>query len=194
MIMKRAILTGGALVVAFAAPLLAQRVGQSRSAGEQAGWMSQPQTRSDAEAKVKAHFAKLDTNGDGMVTQSEADGARRAMRAEMRNKHFETMDANKDGSISRTEFDAGHQDGARGKSDRRSDQGDSSHRRGQGKMGGGRLARADANDDGKVTLAEMTAATLARFDNADTDKNGTVTPDERRAARLMRRDRRDNRP
>jgi Ca2+-binding EF-hand superfamily protein len=188
--MKKLIVVGGALVIAIAAPLLAQHAGQGR--GGQTGWMNEPQTREDAEAKVKAHFTKLDTNSDGSVTQAEADGARASMRADRQSKHFEMMDTNKDGSISRPEFDAGHKDGMNDggqgemgrekRGGRRDDQG-----------GDSRLMRADANKDGKVTLSEMNAATLARFDAADTDKNGTVTPEERRAARQAHRTERRSR-
>jgi streptogramin lyase len=192
--MKKLIVVGGALVIAIAAPLLAQHAGQGR-AGQglagQAGWMNEPQTRGDAEAKIKARFIQLDTNGDGSVTQAEADGARARMRTEMQSKHFEMMDSNKDGSISRAEFDAGHKDGmndgAQGKMGRENMGREKMGGRGGDDGAGSRLMRADANKDGKVTLAEMNTATLTRFDATDADKNGTVTPQERRAARQARR-------
>jgi Ca2+-binding EF-hand superfamily protein len=182
--MKKVIVIGGALVVAIAAPLLAQHAGQGR--GGQAGWMNEPQTREEAQAKVKAHFTKLDTNGDGSVTQVEADGARASMRADRQNKHFEMMDTNKDGSISRAEFDAGHTDGMNDGGQRKMGR-EKSGEQGGDQGGDSRLMLADANQDGKVTLSEMNAATLARFDAADADKNGTVTPEERRAARQAHR-------
>jgi len=47
---------------------------------------------------------------------------------------------------------------------------------GGGKDGHG--ARADANGDGKVTLAESQAAAKARFDALDKNKNGAITKDE----------------
>lgn len=49
-------------------------------------------------------------------------------------------------------------------------------------MGGRMLGMADANKDGKVTLAEATQAALARFDKMDANKDGVVTAQERRAA------------
>jgi hypothetical protein len=68
------------------------------------------------------------------------------------------------------------------------------HMRGVGMgMGfGGRLFdMADANHDGRVSLAEAQAAALAHFDKADLNHDGKLTPDERRQAhQLMRTQRR----
>ncbi len=184
--MNRAILFGGAALILAAAPGLAQQAGKGgRGREARAAAMNAPQSRADAEAKVSAHFAKLDTNGDGSVTQAEADGARTAMHADRVNAHFESMDTNKDGSISRAEFDVAHQ-GAGGKNMGKAD-GDGEGGNGGGRKRGANLMRADANNDGKVTRAEMVSAAMARFDAADADKNGIVTPEERRAARQARR-------
>jgi hypothetical protein len=55
--------------------------------------------------------------------------------------------------------------------------------------------RADANHDGKLTLAEASAGPLAMFDRADTNHDGTISPDEHKAAmekmRGMMKDRKD---
>lgn len=48
---------------------------------------------------------------------------------------------------------------------------------------GGGMMRLDANHDGVITRAEMTAEAEARFAAMDTDKDGKVTPEERAAAR-----------
>ncbi|PZU07007.1 EF-hand domain-containing protein [Sphingomonas sp.] len=50
--------------------------------------------------------------------------------------------------------------------------------RGFGMMGGRLLERADANHDGKVTLAEAQKAALAAFDKADVNHDGTIDRDE----------------
>jgi len=47
----------------------------------------------------------------------------------------------------------------------------------------GRMADADANHDGKITLAEAKASADRRFDSADSNHDGTVTPEERQATR-----------
>tara|TARA_Y100000815_G_C13046157_1_gene388768 strand:+ start:98 stop:328 length:231 start_codon:yes stop_codon:yes gene_type:complete len=49
--------------------------------------------------------------------------------------------------------------------------------------GGGMMAKADTNGDGRLTLQEFQAHALARFDRADADSDGTVTQAERKAAR-----------
>lgn len=54
-------------------------------------------------------------------------------------------------------------------------------------IGGRMLRMADANKDGKVTLAEATQAALAHFDKMDANKDGVVTAQERRAAMRARR-------
>ncbi|WP_299321935.1 hypothetical protein [Parasphingopyxis sp.] len=57
-----------------------------------------------------------------------------------------------------------------------------------------RFDRVDSDNDGALTLAEVSARSLARFDRADADSDGTVTPEERRAARhAMRAERRTER-
>jgi Ca2+-binding EF-hand superfamily protein len=54
---------------------------------------------------------------------------------------------------------------------------------GHGGMGHGMGMRmfemADANKDGKVTLAEMTKVRLDHFDQVDTNHDGQITPEER---------------
>lgn len=159
-----------------------------------------PVTRAEVQAKVKAHFDKMDANKDGVVTSAEFEAARTQMReewkakaAERRGERFASMDANKDGQLSRAEFDAGHQPrGERAGGDRK-DGKDGKHRwahRGgkRGSMGEGWFARVDADKDGKVTLAEASAKALERFDRADANRDGTVTPEEHKAAREKMRE------
>jgi EF-hand domain pair/EF hand len=180
MMMKFAPLLGGSLLaLAVATPLMAEYGGRH---GGRHNWMNEPQTRAQAAAKVKTYFSTLDSNGDGIVTQSEAASAIAEKREARRDDHFTAMDTNKDGSISRAEFDAGHLNGPEmrsGTHQRNRHHGDMKARRGNhGKM---LLQQADANRDGKVTLSEMTDNTLSRFDQVDANKDGTVTPAERRA-------------
>lgn len=137
--------------------------------------------------------------------------------AEAHARMFESMDADKNGQISRGEWDAHHAGmqmkwqerrdtaGASGK-DRRefrmkfkdSDRDDRMGHRmmmrhdGRGGMGWGGFddkwfETADANKDGRITLAEAKVKPLARFDAADTNKDGTLSPEERRAAHEARR-------
>jgi Ca2+-binding EF-hand superfamily protein len=53
---------------------------------------------------------------------------------------------------------------------------------------GGMMALADANKDGKISKAEMTAAADARFARMDADKDGQLTPKDRDLKRSERLD------
>ena len=55
---------------------------------------------------------------------------------------------------------------------------------------GGMLMMADANKDGKVSKAEMTAALDARFASLDHDRDGKLTQQDRELGRKARLDRR----
>lgn len=177
--MKKSYLIAGAAILAVAVPAIAAHHEGEKGKGH--GHMMQDMTRADVEAKVKSKFAILDADKDGAVTQEEIKAHREAKRAARMDAHFKSMDADSDGAISRAEFDAAHtkkQDrmGQRGK------RGDHkmAHRGMMGGMMKGHIFKmADANKDGKVTLAEATAKALARFDIIDADKNGTVTGAER---------------
>jgi hypothetical protein len=57
-------------------------------------------------------------------------------------------------------------------------------------FGGHMFERADANHDGRVSLAEAQALALAHFDRADLNHDGRITPDERGQAHQMMHDRR----
>lgn len=153
------------------------------------------------EAEVKA-----------LAEARRAEGEKRM--AEARTRMFESMDADKNGQISRTEWDS-HHAGMKAKwaerretaqvdgKDRREmrmkfKDGDKDGRKGHrmmhrgGGMGWGGFGEkgfetADANKDGRVTLAEAKAKALSRFDAADTNKDGTLSPEERRAAHEAKR-------
>ncbi len=61
---------------------------------------------------------------------------------------------------------------------------------GPGGMRGGPMAMADANKDGNLTKAELTAALDARFKAMDANGDGKVTKEERAAMRQARFDER----
>ncbi|MEN9709660.1 MAG: hypothetical protein RIQ68_2068, partial [Pseudomonadota bacterium] len=54
--------------------------------------------RSAIEAEVKARFAEMDANKDGVVTREEATAAHMAMMKSMQDRMFDMMDTNKDGA------------------------------------------------------------------------------------------------
>ena len=157
--------------------------------------------RAQIEARIAQHFQRVDANRDGFVTREEADGARTAMRAQRQERRgerraalFARLDADGNGVISREEFErpqaraAGNPRAERG--ERRAERGE---RRGQrfahrgGRMGGGfggeAFARLDSNGDGRVSLAEATAARLQRFDRVDSNRDGRISREEIQAVR-----------
>jgi len=181
----------------LAAPALAQTADHAAHSPK-AG----PQTRVELQQHIAQRFAALDTNKDGAVTKAEFDAHRAAMKQkweqhkkERRDAFFARADTNKDGQISKAEFDAAGtaRDAHRAHGPRSADNRPMGHhgrhgmKPGMGGPGmmkhhGDMFAMMDANKDGKVTLAEMSARPLAMFDKADANKDGTVTPEERRAA------------
>ena len=149
-----------------------------------------PQTRADAQARVKAMFDRIDANHDGSITLAEFDAYRtarlaewQAKRGERRDQAFAAMDSDQNGQISKAEFDS-FATSDRAKALR--------HMAGAGmiraRMGNRWFDRADGNHDGKVTLDEAQSSAMAVFDRADADHNGTVTPEERRLSWAKQRD------
>lgn len=154
-------------------------------------------TRAAALALAQDKFAKADANRDGAVIRAEVDAAmaagkakRQAAFAERRAERFAALDIDKDGKLSRAEFDAPRPrgpgfDAGRPGGEKR---GHGGMHRGGGRFGGAGIGErwfgiADANKDGRVTLAEATAAATARFDKADINRDGKISHDERKAAR-----------
>jgi hypothetical protein len=199
--MKKKTLLLAGLATLAAAPLIAQEMAGHEGHG---GMTREPMTRAEVQAQVKMHFAEMDANKDGAVTQAELDSARTAQMSKMQDEMFNKMDADKNGSISRAEFDTHHQQmmsghmappppggpgsppppmADRGGKMKMHMGGMGGRMSGMGGMGGRMFAMADANKDGQVTEAEATQAALGHFDRIDTDKNGTINEAEHKAAR-----------
>ena len=164
-------------------------------------------TRAEVGMHVQTIFARLDSNRDGFVTKAEAQsvkaggdakrGERAAKRAGARNPDavFDRIDANRDGSSSRAEFAAAparHERRLTVRTDRNADGG---IERGRMMRGGGMgmglrgqmFDMADTNRDGRVTMAEATAAAYRHFDMADANRDGQITREERMQMRQGRR-------
>jgi len=147
--------------------------------------MAKTQTRADVQAHVQRMFARLDTNRDGFITQNEVQALQTQFAGRMqqrgepgaqprdRSKAFDRLDANHDGSISRDEFAAAPQRQGWGMRSA------GMHRGFAGHM----FEMADANKDGRVSLAEAQQAALQHFDRADLNHDGILTPQERQQAR-----------
>lgn len=170
------------------------------TASAQPGPDREPPTRAEVESRADEMFAKLDVNGDGVLTKDD----REAKFAE----RFAEADTDGNGQLSQEEAAAAHEnrrDAAKERlAERKSERGERKGREGKHRMGhrggpggpggpgpGMMLRQADANEDGQITNAEFKAAALARFDRADTDGDGTISDDERKGAREGRRHWRD---
>lgn len=202
--MKKALFAGvAAAAFAATAPSLAQNAPVATAPAAPRAPMAREHSRDEVVAKVREHFARLDTNRDGFVVKAEADAAReqvkakfaenraerkehRQERTKLRREHsFERLDSNNDGSISRAEFDAAHaqRDG------RMAQRGAEGARRGRmlhGMMRGGMhglhgrmFEMADLNKDGRVSLQEAQDSAVRHFDMADANKDGRITREER---------------
>ena len=156
-------------------------------------------TKDEIEAMHAKMMAAMDKGGDIQKHMAEHGimmGDRGAV--------FDKLDTNHDGNISRQEFTAGKpqmrteqvivmRDGAGAPGAMPPMEGMDGmkmhmrHMGGMGMgMGGHLLEMADANHDGKVSLAEAQTAALAHFDKADLNHDGKITPDERAQGRKMR--------
>ena len=186
--MKKLLLIGAAALISV--PAMAIQQAPIRNA-------AQPLSRAAVQTQVQTHFSAVDTNRDGFVTKAEVEARgdmrrsqRQAKNADRRGSRFERLDTNKDGSVSRAEFDAAQATRAqRGEAgaERRAARAARGKMAGGGLMGGRfgarMLERADADRDGRLSLAEASTAALARFDRVDADRNGMITAAERQAAR-----------
>jgi hypothetical protein len=161
-------------------------------------------TRDEVEAIHTRMMAAMDKTGD-----VEKRLAERGVFVGDRGAMFDRLDTNHDGSISRQEFTAGRPEvrqervmimrggpdggpsapGALPPMD--GHPGMEMHMRHMGGMGGKGMAgfgghlfeMADANHDGRVSLAEAQAAALAHFDKADINHDGRITPGEHQQMR-----------
>ena len=90
-------------------------------------------------------------------------------------RQFARLDANHDGVVSHAEFDAFRQRNAAA-----ADSGDPFAR-----VGAHWFEHADADGDGRVTMAEAAARPLELFDTADIDHDGIVSVNERKMAMML---------
>lgn len=208
--MNKLLLSVAALAVAIPAMAQVQAPQAQIAPVAKAPRMNMPQTRDQAVAKVREHFAKMDTNRDGFIAGDEMQAMRaqhQGMRGERGNRQamrdpkaaFDRLDANRDGAISRDEFAKGHemrkerriamhgQPGAPGAMQHDGHRGMMKGHRMGGMMRGHMMKMADLDKDGRVSLQEATTKALEHFDRVDSNRDGRITPEERQLNREQRK-------
>jgi len=210
------LLIGGLVAAAFAASIPAVAQVAAGAGAPQTPPAKAAKSRAEVQSAVARHFARMDSNRDGFVSQAEADalqakrGERRQKRPEKRangfdpGKMFARLDANKDGNITRAEAEAARtaRAAAKGKP-----------ANAHAVAFGGLFERADANRDGSISRAEFDAVppkggiggkrrgdrhagmkhgTGGRlFTSGDANKDGRLSLAEAQQAALTRFDRSD---
>jgi hypothetical protein len=128
-------------------------------------------TRAEAIADADARFARMDSDGDGILTAAERRSFREERREAMRERREQRMAA---------------QGGAQG-ADHANPRRDAD-RGARGGMGRADRQRAGAGrDDGVVTRAEFSDRAAQRFDRMDANRDGRLDASERPGGRAMRR-------
>ncbi|MCY7271202.1 MAG: EF-hand domain-containing protein [Sphingomonas bacterium] len=196
----------GAVALAVAVPVMAQvQIAPVAPLAPIAQRMAMTQTRDQAVAKVREHFAMMDANRDGFVAGNELQsmrgaghqgmnhqmGERRGRRGErlaMNNPGaaFDRIDANRDGMISRDEFAKGREMRIERKVARNGAPGQAMdgehHAMGKmNRMGGGRGMANGMGGGMRHGMMRM----------ADLDKDGRVSLQEATTSALQRFDRVD---
>jgi hypothetical protein len=137
--------------------------------------------KAEFEAAQRTRFNGLDTNKDGFVVPDEMKAAFESRRVNAEKEHFALLDADKNGQLSQSEFDAARGRGPGPDGERmRFGPGGPDGPRGQGGAGPGGFGRGqrigpDADNDGKISFAEFSARGGEGFARADANKDGTVT-------------------
>lgn len=131
-----------------------------------------PIPRANFIVTMDGEFKKADANNDGQLTKAEIEALQRAQAVAAATQRaraaFAALDTDKNGQLSYEEF-------ARLASARPPEVNAQPM-----------IASMDSSKDGKISLIEHRAATLANFDRLDTDKDGIVTPAEMKAAGIAR--------
>jgi hypothetical protein len=189
--MKTLTLLSGAALLAVAGIAVAQGGPEADGPGPHGDV-----TRQQVIAHTDEMFGRLDADHDGRVTPDEMRAMGEHRREEMRQHMFERVDANHDGNISREEFAEAHamHDGPDGPGGHRGMHmgpppgGPGGPEGGEGPGGRGMHGGRMFGAQGFVTLEQMRARALERFDRADADHDGTLTAAEREAAHGRMRD------
>lgn len=136
-------------------------------------------TLAEHDAAVAKRFAKMDGNGDGLVTEAEmktAHEARKQKRAERMGERKAKMErrmaeATPEQRARMDEMRAKRAEMRELKREHRAERHDAM------------WAKTDTNGDGAISLGEFQAHARERFDRMDANDNGQIDADERRGKR-----------
>ena len=137
-----------------------------------------------AEARTRM-FTSMDADKNGQISRAEWDSHHAGMKAKWAERRETAQADGKDRREMRMKFKDGDKDGRKGH--RMMHRGGHGGGMGWGGFGEKGFESADANKDGRITLAEAKVKALSRFDAADANKDGTLSPEERRAAHEAKR-------
>lgn len=201
--MRKVTLGAAAVAALLSVPAIAQSVYRDGA---------QPMTLAAMQARVQAQFARTDANRDGFLTQEETQAqaanfpsgqqrlAKREQRQAKRAQRLARLDTNRDGTISQEERQARIAARVGNQAQREARQAQRLERRAQRQATRGtrglrindqRFARLDSDKDSRLSLAEVTARLVARFERLDANGDGAVTREERRSAPAQRQSRRN---
>ncbi len=155
--MRARIILGVAMAAALLAGCEKKETGPDQALAEPVPAVAAPvpaATEDPSATAPLASFSGRDTDHDGHLTSMEQSQAAQ--------KIFGAIDANKDGVISVQEMDAARV--ALGMPSQPASE--------------KRIAAADSDGDGKLTLAEWVAMSNAEFSNADTNDDGSISREE----------------
>ncbi|HOY77875.1 MAG TPA: EF-hand domain-containing protein [Hyphomonadaceae bacterium] len=146
-------------------------------------------TKAEFDAGQRARFNEIDTNKDGFITAEERQAHHKAAadthRAELAKARFADLDKDKNGQLSQSEFATG---GPRpdGKGSDRDHGGPRKGGPGKPERVKADGDRETADKDLKVSFAEFSARGAEAFARADANKDGTVTVAELQALKPNR--------
>jgi Ca2+-binding EF-hand superfamily protein len=143
-------------------------------------------SKTEALAHADARFAMMDADGNGQI-----DARDRQARAKLR---FAAMDADKNGTVNEAEFVTAANAKAAARSARNAANAESPDARRSAYKGGSRngnrntntigsWGKGDVNNDKAISRDEYDAATQSRFAVRDKDGNGALSADEMQSAR-----------
>lgn len=163
-------------------PRMRERVQAADTNGD--GAITAEEMQAHMQTRRAERFRRHDTNGDGAITADEAGE---------RWERLRRADANSDGRVTAEELQGafaqmrGHHMGRRhgeageGHGHRGWGRGHGPGGRGEGFDPARRLARFDANGDGRVELTELPERMQQRMAGADTNRDGVIAPEEMRS-------------